>query len=450
METLVRTSRLAVHGGEPTIPPGALAEPWPLVTEDDVAAVTATLRSGKLSWVNNTAVRELEDAWAAYCGTRYAIAVNSGTAAIHAAVAAVGVGPGDEVIVPALTFLASASAVIHHQGIPVFADVDPRTFNLDPSKIEEKISDRTKAILVVHLHGLPADLGPIMEIAARHGLKVIEDVAQAQGARYQGRVAGGIGDIGATSIMAGKNLATAGEGGIISTNDRGLRDAADMVKMFGERITDAEHREYNAETMGWNYRFSSILAAFTNSQLKRLDHYIAEVQKGAQRLSAAFRELPGLVPPHVPSDRTHVYHHYRFRVDPAAAGLELHPGRFRKALQRVMAAEGVPLIEYQNRPVPGQQLFQQRQGYGRGCPWSCGHTSREVDYAIEAYPQTLDVIRCSLLVGNRLCMASFMDPSKVTLYVDAFQKVFEHLDEVVELARSLDYREPWEEAARLA
>ena len=440
---------LALHGGMPVAPPGVIQERWPIVTEEDVAAVSATLRGGRLSWVNNEEIPALERAWAEYVGTRYCIAMNSGTAALHAAVAAAGVEPGDEVLVPALTFLASATAVIHHQGLPVFVDVDPRTFTMDPARIEERITGRTRAIVVVHLHGLPADMDPIMAIARRHGLKVIEDTCQAPGALYKGRKAGSLGDMAAYSIMAGKNLPTAGEGGLFTTDDPALRDCADMVKMFGERVGPDGEREYNAATLGWNYRFSSILAAFTLSQLSRLDEHTTRVQQGARRLAEGMSRIPGLIPPHVPVDRTHVYHHFRFRVDPAAAGVDLPVGVFRKALQDAMAAEGVPLIEYQNRPVPGQRLFQERRGYGKGWPWSGGFAGREITYDIGEYPQTLDVIRGSLLVGRRLCMASFMEPGNIDLYLEAFHKVFGHLDELVDHARALDYREPWEEPARL-
>lgn len=439
---MLSTEQLALRGGAPVVPKGTIVERWPLVEESDIAAVVDTLRSGRLSWINNDAVPALEKAWAEYIGARYCLALNSGTAALHAAVAASGVEPGDEVLVPALTFLASATAVIHHQGLPVFVDVDPRTFTLDPAKLEERITDRTKAVIVVHLHGLPADMDPILAIARRRGLKVIEDACQAPGAFYKGRKAGSIGDMAAYSIMAGKNLPTPGEGGLFTTDDPELCEAADMIKMFGEKVRPDEVREYNALTLGWNYRFSSILAAFTLSQLPRLDGYTARVQEGARRLARGMEEIPGLIPPFVPEDRTHVYHHFRFRLDPAAAGVDLPAGRFRKAVQDAMEAEGVPLIEYQNRPIPGQSLFAERR-------WNRAPAGRDIVYDMFEYPQTLDVIRGSLLVGHRLCMASFMEPGNVDLYLEAFHKVFSRLDELTEYARGLDYREPWEQAARL-
>ncbi|NKE62393.1 aminotransferase class I/II-fold pyridoxal phosphate-dependent enzyme [Lentzea sp. PSKA42] len=167
-------SALAVLGGAPAVPHGVDESRWPIVEDRDVQAVTDTLLSGKLSWLNDTRVPELERKWAAYVGAEHCIAVNSGTAALHAAVAAAGVGPGDEVLVPALSFLASATCVLHHQGVPAFVDIDPDTFTIDPARLEEKLTDRTKAIIAVHLHGLPADMDPITEFARKHDLVVIE------------------------------------------------------------------------------------------------------------------------------------------------------------------------------------------------------------------------------------------------------------------------------------
>jgi perosamine synthetase len=442
-------SSLAMLGGAALAPQGVLESDWPDVTEADIAAVVETLRSGRLSWRNDDQVEALEAEWARYVAVDHCLALNSGTAALHAAVAAAGVGPGDEVLVPALSFLASASCVLHHQGIPVFVDVDPVTFTIDPTQLERHISARTRAMIVVHLHGLPADMDAVLAVARRHDLVVIEDAAQAHGATYKGRRVGSIGDVGAFSIMAGKNLATAGEGGLLTTDDADLRNRADAVKMFGERIGTNGVREYNAHTMGWNYRLSSVLAAFARSQLARLDSYTAATRAGAERLAATLSELPGVIPPVVPGERAHVYHHFRVRFDPGEAGIDLPLGVFRRAVQDALLAEGVSVIEYQNRPLPGQLLFTERFGYGRGCPWTCGHASRDVVYRPQEYPAALDVIRGSLLVGSRLCMASFRNPSSIAAYEDAFIKVFTNLDELNEHALTLDYSEPWESTGRL-
>jgi len=437
---------LAIKGGRPVVAPGDIVEQWPLVSEEDIAAVTATLRSGKLTWLNNETVPALERAWAKYVGTRHCVAFNSGTSSLQAAVAAAGVEPGDEVLVPALTFMASAAAIVHHQGLPVFVDVDPRTYNLDPSLLAEKITDRTRAVMAVHISGLPAPMDEILAIARPRGIKVIEDLSQAAGATYKGRKVGSIGDVGACSIMAGKNLPTAGEGGLLTTDSAEMRNRADQLKMFGDRVSDTGEREFNVNTMSYNFRFSSILASFTLSQLERLDDYTARVREGARYLSAGMAEIPGLLPPLEPAGHTHVYHHFRFRVDPEAAGIDLPMGRFRKTVQDLMTAEGVALKQYQNRPVPGQWLFQQQ----RGCPWTCGHASREIRYDIHDYPQTLDIIRSSLLISARLCMASFFERRNLDLYLEAFRKVFRHRDEIVSYGRALDYREPWEEDLRVS
>jgi dTDP-4-amino-4,6-dideoxygalactose transaminase len=170
--------------------------------------------------------------------------------------------------------------------------------------------------MVVHLHGLPADMDRVAEVARRHELVLIEDAAQAHGAHLDGRRVGGLGDVGAFSIMAGKNLPTAGEGGLLTTDRPELRDRAEMVKMFGERGAGDGQREYHALTLGWNYRLSSVLAAFARSQLARLDGHTATVRENAAHLSTLLADLPGLSPPVEPEGRRHVYHHYRLVSTP--------------------------------------------------------------------------------------------------------------------------------------
>ena len=440
-------NRLAIRGGVPMLPGGIDESNWPEVTDDELAAVADTLRSRQLSWINDTQVPALEREWAERVGVRHCVATNSGTAALHAAVAAAGIGPGDEVLVPALSFLASASAVLHHQGIPVFVDVDPATFTIDPDDLERHLTDRTRAIIPVHLHGLPADMEPVRRFSRRHGLAVIEDAAQAHDAVYRGRKVGSLGDLGAFSIMAGKNLPTAGEGGLLTTDDPELRNRADAVKMFGETIEPGGERVYNANTMGWNYRLSSVLAAFTRTQLRRLETYTAQVQDGAQRLTKLLEGLPGVRGPHVPEDRTHVYHHFRVTADPLDTGLPV--GLFRRAVQEALAAEGVPVGSYQTRPLPAQTLFQEQVGYGRGCPWTCGHTATARQYRASDYPATQAVIRGTFVVGHRLCMASLRDPAVVESYGEAFAKVLGNLDEVIAHAATLSYVDPWQEEDRL-
>ena len=206
----------------------------------------------------------LEKEWAQWLGTGYCLATNSGTAALHMAVASVGIGPGDEVITTPFSWTSTATCILHHNAIPVFADIEPRTCNIDPAKIEERITPSTKAILPVHLYGLPADMDPILDIARRHDLRVIEDCCQAHGAEYKGRRVGTLGDVAAFSLNALKNL-SGGEGGLLVTNSEHTWQQAARVQQFGEQRLKDGTREYNAYGMGWMYRTTEMSAAFARS-----------------------------------------------------------------------------------------------------------------------------------------------------------------------------------------
>ena len=264
-------AKLAVNGGKRVVPEG-LQKPWPPITQDDIDAVVAVLKRGVLWGPMEEEVLGLQKEFAEYIGAKHALVVNSGTAALHAAVVAAGVGPGDEVITPAYSFWATAQAVMAHNGIPIFTDIDPDTMNMDPAKIEEKITEKTKALMPVHVHGLCADMDPINAIAKKHGLKVIEDAAQAAGGKYKGRFAGTLGDVAGFSLNGSKNL-PAGEGGIVTTNDDEMIDRARKMAMFGEKVVPKDEiRLYDAQIMGFNYRNNEMADAFCRSFLKRYDH----------------------------------------------------------------------------------------------------------------------------------------------------------------------------------
>jgi dTDP-4-amino-4,6-dideoxygalactose transaminase len=265
--------QLALCGGKRTVPEGFI-KPWPEVTEADRQAVNEVLNASRFAdqqWVQSDA---LAKAWAAYMGVKHCIPVNSGTAALHMCVAGLGIGAGDEVIVPAFTFWASAAAVLHHNAIPVFVDIDPRTYCIDPALIEAAITERTRAIMPVHIHGMPADMDPILEIARKHGLFVIEDVAQAHGACYKGRLCGSMGDVAGYSTQASKTLSSGCQGGLFTTDDDAFHDRASLLQYFGERVTvgrERQEQEYNAQGLGWMYRGDMLSQAFVRSQLTRLD-----------------------------------------------------------------------------------------------------------------------------------------------------------------------------------
>ena len=442
-------AKLAINGGPKSISKDLdIAGDWPIVTDEDKKALNRVIDSGDFWGKEHSETVALEREYAEFTGMKYCLAFNSGTSALHACVAGIGIEPGDEVLVPALTFLASATSVMHHNAIPVFVDIDPDTYNIDYTKIEEKITDKTKAVMAVDYHGLPADYDEIYEVARKHNLVVIEDASQAGGATYKGKKVGSLGDISGASTMPLKPLPGAGEGGLVCTNNKNYRDLADMVRMFGEVVEKGKQREYNAYTMGWNYRISPLIAAMVRSQLKRFDGYINERHKNGEYISKALSGIPGIVPPFVPEDRTHAYYIYYFKVDPEAAGVDIPAGRFRQALQDILRAEGVFVRLSQHTPVPGQSLFQVKRGYGKGCPWTCPH-GRDVSYNIEDYPVTLNVLSRSLALDVRFTYPH-TPIETVNKMIDGFRKVFEHLDEVIQYAKGIDYREPWEGITQLS
>jgi perosamine synthetase len=440
-------SKLAMFGGPPAVPKDQRQTIWPVVTDADKEAVLRVLDSGKFTPTTEgeQEARGLEQEWAQLAGTQYAACVANGTAALALALAAGGIQPGDEVLVPALSFIASAMAPLYQLAIPVFVDVDPRSFNIDPSQIEARITPRTRAIIPVHFHGLPADMDEILAIARRHGLLVVEDVAQAPGALYKGRPVGSLGDIAAFSLNVQKNIPTCGEGGLVTTDDPVLHERTVMLRQFGEVIREREDRSYLSHMLSWNYKMNSVQAAFTRSQLARFPADQEARNRNVRAMLDRLAGLPGVVVPHVPSDRTHLWHIVRFRFDPAAAGLDIAPGRFRQAVRRALRAEGVPISQYQLTPLPGQYPFQTREGYGGGYPWTLPGVAPQ-RYVIEDYPNTLAVIEDSLTLQRR-----HLNPASgplLQLYADAFEKIWEDLERIGRMAQSMEYEAPWETIAR--
>ena len=442
-------SELAILGGTAEVPKELRVFPYPVVESDDTYAVLRVLKNGILTG-NKRKEREIakfEEDYALYTGVKHCVAMQSGTSSLHACMAAVGLEPGDEVILPAMSFPASALAIIHHQGVPVFVDIDPVTYNIDPAGIEAKITPRTRAVLVVHLHGLPAAMDEIIPIARRHGLAVIEDASHAHGSTYHGRRTGSLGDVAGASIMADKNFVTCGEGGALFTDSDEHRHRAERLRMFGELITDDDVRTYAADTLGWNYRMNPVQAAFARSQLPRLDADNDRRRRNAAIISAGLAGIAATEPPVVPADRTTNFHMYRFKLDPAKAGLDIPVGPFRLALQQALNAEGVAAREWQNTPLPGQRVFQERTGYGGGCPWTCKATG-SVSYRIEDYPRTLETIESTLVFAREI--RSPAEPPVYQAYVRAFEKIFDRISELVDYAKTLDYRPPWQHRIRLA
>ena len=408
------------------VPAGAHVR-WPVLGPDERQAVLGVLDRGILSGQLAPEVRGLEREFAAFAGARYCLATNSGTSALHLALVGAGVRAGDEVIVPAFTFVATAMAVLHQGAVPVFVDVEPRTFGMDPARVEAAIGPRTRAVVPVHLHGVPCDLQPIADIAARRGLLLIEDSAQAIGARYRGRFAGTVGLAGCYSLQSSKSMAC-GEGGLLVTDDEAVFRRAHAARMFGEDSRpedeasyDLTHpldgnRAYDSAAIGWNYRTSELAAAVARAQLRRLPEWNQAALSNAELLTRVLRELPGVTPPEVPADVVPAFHKYRVQLDATKLGVDAPPRTVRDAMVRELRAEGCEVVLWQTRPVPGQTLFQ-RQGYG-----------------VDQYPVTQAILDRSLCLFSQTYPIAPQPRTLVEAYAEAFARVWRRLPEV--LARS--------------
>ena len=391
-------SKLAILGGEPV-----RKKPWPAWPdgrEEDVRAVAEVVRSGK--WWQHAGEHTLtfEREFAAYQEARHGVAVNSGTTALQVALEALGVGPGDEVIVPAYTFQATAMSVVLANAVPVFADIEPRTMNIAPESVAERVTDRTRAIIPVHLAGLPADMARLRELGEARGILLVEDAAQAHGAVSRGRKVGAIGQAGAFSFQASKNLC-AGEGGMIVTNDGEVAARAAGLRDCGRALG---HPFYEHHFLGHNYRMTEMQSALLRERLRHLEAETQRRWENGRFLTKSIRELPGvepLDPDPMPGDRR-AYHLYPVRVRSEALG-GLSVGRFAEAL----GAEGVPCMAGYERPVYRNPAFLEQNFRPKGCPVSCSHYGRSVDYGEVSCPTAEELseqvvwLFHSLLLGPR-------------------------------------------------
>ncbi len=347
MTTSIDSQPLAAAGGTPirTSPfPG-----WPVFDATEEEAILGVLRSG--SWFLGERVAEFERTFTEYCEAKHGVSVSSGTVALQVALEAAGVVLGDEVIVPSYTFIATASSVALVGGVPVFVDVDPDTYLIDPAAVEAAITEKTKAIIAVHIAGQPADLDALTAIAAKHGVLLIEDSAQAHAAAWKGRRVGAIGDLGTFSFQASKNL-NAGEGGFIVTDDEELHLRAWSIHNCG-RAPGGEWYEH--PLVGGNYRLTEMQAALALSQLRRLDEQTEKRTHSAALLTEQLSEIEGIRPLAVDERVTrHAFHLYVFRYDADAFG-----GASREQFLKALAAEGIPCAAGY-KPLYREPAFQAR------------------------------------------------------------------------------------------
>lgn len=393
--------RLAINGGTPV-----RTRPWLdnfTTGEDEQRAAAAAIASGYLSLFEGShapdapfsfwggpRVQALEQEWAAYYGVPHAVSMNSATSGLYAAVGALGVGYGDEVIVSPYTMSACAVCAIVYGAIPIFADVLPRTGALDPASIEALVTPRTRAIVVVHQFGIAADMDPIMAIARRHGLKVIEDCAQAHGAKYRGRYVGTIGDVGVFSLNVNKTIQT-GEGAVCLTSDDEVRYRLALIRNHGEAVVGPAGYADITNILGFNYRLTEVAAAMGSEQLRKLGAFNAARLECVEALSAALAPYDFVVPPprcaHAAAGEpsgcgcVSTYYVYPFRY---LAG-QLGPDRAEFA--RALMAEGVVLGQGYVRPLYLQPLYQTKTAFKHGYPWSAPENRESrPNYAAGACP----------------------------------------------------------------
>ncbi|MGK0247961.1 MAG: perosamine synthetase [Oleispira sp.] len=372
--------KLSLLGGEKLIVKKFLS--YNSLGEEERLAVNQVMDTGILSnylgcwdekFYGGEKVREFESDCADFFNVKHAITVNSWTSGLIAAVGALDINPGDEIIVSPWTMCASATAILHWNAIPVFADISAETFNIDPVSIEKNITARTKAIIAVDIFGQSADMAAIMDIADRHNLKVISDTAQAPGALYKGKHAGTLAHIGGYSLNYHKHI-HAGEGGIIVTNDDQLAERMRLIRNHGEAVVGDKQEPNINNMLGYNFRLGEIECAIGIEQLKKLPRIIKCRQALAEKLTAGLSNLKGLGLPQVLDDCTHVYYVYPMTIDSSLLGVS------RDVIADALEAEGLSVFRrYQNLHL--LPMYQNKIAYGsKGFPWSSDVVSRDVSY----------------------------------------------------------------------
>ena len=367
----MRKEDLAVNGGPKTIDK---VFPWPIYDQGEVDAVAEIVKSGV--WANPNCdgkVAEFEKQFADYCGTKYAITCVNGSVALRLALMACGVKPGDEVIIPPYTFIATASIVAEANCVPIFVDIEPDTYNMDPMAVEKAITPGTKAIIPVHFAGQACNMDALMAIAKKSDLKVIEDSAHAHGGEYKGRKLGSIGDAGCFSFQSSKNL-TSGEGGIVTTNCNEIANMVDSLRNVG-RVKGGQWYEHHY--LGCNYRITQLQTALLSHQMKRLEEQTKRRNENGLYLNSLLEKISGIRPlTRGHGETLHTYHLYIFRYDKSYFG-----NLPKKEFAAMLAAEGVPSFMGYPEPLYKQPVFQQKN-------FMCYAIPEHVDYTAVHCPVT--------------------------------------------------------------
>jgi len=424
----MKSQKLALFGGPKTIQ--TEFKRYNSIGIEEAQAAKEVIESGILSqflgawhedFFGGPKVKEFERRCESYYGVKHAVTVNSWTSGLIAAVGAIGIEPGDEVIVTPWTMCATATAILHWNAIPVFADIDPETFNLCPKSVEANITPYTKAIMVVDIFGQSADMDELMAIAEKYGLKVISDTAQAPGAFYKGKYAGTLAHVGGYSLNYHKHIHT-GEGGIIVTNDDEIAERLELIRNHAEVVVGDKGVTNLSNMVGHNFRLGEIECAMGIEQLKKLGGFVDSRQSLANRLTEGLKGLPGLRTPVVKADRTHVYYVYPLILD--LEELDVSRDKIHAALQ----AEGVAVSKrYQN--IHLLPMYQQKVAYGsNGFPWTSDICHRDVNYKKGICP-VAEELNDSTYLGFGMCVYDLSNED-IDLIIKAFKKVWSNIEEI--------------------
>lgn len=418
---------LAINGGTPV-----LRKKLPEihnVGKEELDAVTRVLTSGPLSGFIGTwskgffggkEVLALEKEFAKQYKVKHAVSFNSATTGLHAAVVALGIGPGDEVIVPPYSMAASATAVIANGAVPIFADIDPDTYCLDPKDVEKKITKRTKALMVVNLFGQAADYGKLIPLARKNQIKIIEDNAQSPGALWKGKYVGTVGDIGVFSLNIHKTVQT-GEGGILVTNNDTYALRAQLSRNHGESVVDGMPEYHAGPIFGSNYRMSEVIAAMARVQIRRLSFLTKKRVALAKKLTKALEKIDGITVPKTHKDNTHVYYRYAMKIDEQKLGLT------REKLSDAMRAEGFLMTKGYVKPMYLLPLFQEKKAFNQ-TSFPFNYDGMNPIYAKGICPVAEHYYDHELMLTD-ICQHPYT-AEHVDLFVTALKKVLAYKDEL--------------------
>lgn len=419
--------RLAIHGGDKAVPKPF--KRYNSIGKEEIEAVKQVMETGVLSqfigaWTpdffGGPKVKEFEKQCETYFGVKHAVTVNSWTSGLIAAVGALDIEPGDEVIVSPWTMCATATAILNWNAIPVFADIEPETFCLDPKSVEANITPQTKAIIAVDIFGHSSDIDALMIIAEKHGLKLITDTAQAPGTLYKNKVTGSLAHVGGYSLNYHKHIHT-GEGGILVTNDDKIADRLRLIRNHAEAVVKGMGVTDLSNMIGYNFRLGEIECAIGIEQLKKLDGFVASRQKAAAKLTEGLRELKGLRTPIVKPGCTHAYYVYPMLLDIKELGVP------RSKILEALIGEGVAGLAGGYVNVHLLPMYQKKIAYGsKGFPWTADFCKRDVSYQKGICP-VAEKLHDETYLGFQMCMHELSDVD-VDQILHAFRKVWSALD----------------------